>query len=98
MDHLALTRNARGFVVSPELAITEDEIVVVHESSNAEEACVWLDFEGTSFELNAQIAYDLAEQLMAVVANHRFGDMRPARVNSAFVGGFTSFVAIPKVG
>lgn len=92
MGHLALTRNGRGFVVAPELETTEGETVVVHESSNAEEAAIWLDFESTSFELNAQIAYDLAEQVMAVVANHRYGDMRPD-------GRVTIFtVDKPKVG
>lgn len=88
-EHLRVAKTARGFGHLPALPnqYGEPEDILVHESSNAEYAGIWLNVKGMGEEgerveatanLTAETAWRLAEQLALLVATHYHGDQRPA--------------------
>jgi hypothetical protein len=102
-EHLKIARSVRGFLRAPVIAGTyPNESVEVYESSNAENPAVWIKGiecvgSGSRVELTAENAYRFAEQIMALVANHHAGDLRPDDRVTAFVGSEASLTIVPKV-
>lgn len=84
-DHLDRVTTSRGFDHMPMLTNERGVSVRVYESSNAEGPHLWLalalgedSFGGTTaIQLEATQAWQLAEQLSYLVANHYQGDARP---------------------
>lgn len=89
--HLDITRSDRGFDRLPPIPSEYGGNVSVYESSAADGPHVWLfatapaDLNNPSgpeveapIHLTAEHAWQLAEQLMTLVANHYQGDARPA--------------------
>lgn len=87
MEHLVPIESDRGLVSMPEIVrAVGHERVSVSENPNLTTPSLWLRVVDTTarsndramIELSATDAWHLAEQLMALVANHYHGDARPA--------------------
>jgi hypothetical protein len=69
-DHLASTTSDRGFDRYPAIPGAYGGEVQVYESSAASGPHVWLKASESPLHLTAENATKLAEQLLALVANH----------------------------
>lgn len=74
-DHMTVSTSDRGFKSLPKVIGLHGDDIQVYESSNAEEACVWVSIEGpdgkhASLQLPIVAAATVARQLDLLVANH----------------------------
>lgn len=69
-EHLAATATDRGFDHYPAIPGAYGGEVRAYESSAASGPHVWLSVDGETIHLTAENAKKLAEQLLALVANH----------------------------
>jgi len=85
-DHLKVRESDHGLVSMPVIG-SEFEKACVAESPNLDHPALWLRVEDytagqqsmATIELDADRAWQLAEQIMTMVANHFHGDARPAK-------------------
>lgn len=69
-EHLTPTTSGRGFDRYPEIHGAYGSTVCAYESSAASSPHVWLKIDEDAIHLTAESATKLAEQLLALVANH----------------------------
>ena len=75
--HLNPTRSSRGLRFMPAVDTVDGHRVQVYESSAADFAGVWLQLDHSNVLLTAEVAWQLADQLRALVAEHYQGDATP---------------------
>lgn len=81
LPHLTVDQSERGFAYLPTIHDGRGGRADVYESSAAEEPCVWLkasNGQGTvHLHLDADTAWQVADQLRHAVRNHYQGDATP---------------------